>query len=80
MKILRFEILIVLFSINRFSICQSGNGITNQIEFDSASIKKHVQFLASDSLQGRGTGSFGENLAAEYIAAEFAEYGLKPLD
>jgi hypothetical protein len=34
--------------------------------------------LADDSLEGRGTGTRGEHLAASYIAAEFQKYGLKP--
>jgi hypothetical protein len=37
-----------------------------------------VQYLASDSLEGREAGTPGERLAAEYIAAEFARLGLKP--
>src|SRR5581483_2901185 len=41
-------------------------------------IRAHVKFLASDLLEGRGTGQRGGDLAAEYIAAQFAQYGLKP--
>ena len=41
-------------------------------------IRWHVRFLAHDLLEGRGTGQRGGDLAAEYIAAQFAEYGLKP--
>jgi len=43
------------------------------------SIKKHTEVLSSDSLEGRGTGTIGGNLAAKYIASEFAKYGLKTL-
>ena len=41
-------------------------------------IRAHVKFLASDLLEGRGTGQRGGDIAAEYIATEFALYGLKP--
>ncbi len=41
-------------------------------------IRWHVRFLAHDLLEGRGTGQRGGELAAEYIATQFAEYGLKP--
>ncbi|MBZ5573701.1 MAG: M28 family peptidase [Acidobacteriia bacterium] len=41
-------------------------------------IRAHVRFLADDSLEGRGTGQRGGDLAAEYIATQFALYGLKP--
>ena len=45
---------------------------------DAERIRAHVKFLASDLLEGRGTGQRGGDLAAEYIATEFALYGLKP--
>src|SRR3954454_13864239 len=41
-------------------------------------IRTHVQFLASDLLEGRGTGQRGGDIAAEYIATQFSLYGLKP--
>jgi aminopeptidase YwaD len=40
-------------------------------------LRAHVSYLASDKLEGRRTGSTGANLAAEYIAGEFARYGLR---
>jgi Zn-dependent M28 family amino/carboxypeptidase len=41
-------------------------------------IRWHVRFLSHDLLEGRGTGQHGGDIAAEYIATQFAEYGLKP--
>ena len=41
-------------------------------------IEAHVRFLSHDLLEGRGTGQRGGDLAAEYIATQFALYGLKP--
>lgn len=41
-------------------------------------IRAHVRFLSHDLLEGRGTGQRGGDLAAEYIATQFALYGLKP--
>src|SRR5215472_3270212 len=40
-------------------------------------IRAHVRFLSHDLLEGRGTGQRGGDIAAEYIAAQFAVYGLK---
>jgi aminopeptidase YwaD len=37
----------------------------------------HIEYLASDKLEGRRTGSPGQNLAAAYIAREFSRYGLR---
>ena len=45
---------------------------------DRDHIKSHVRFLASDLLEGRGTGSRGGDIAAQYIAAQFSLLGLKP--
>jgi len=41
-------------------------------------IEAHVRFLSHDLLEGRGTGQRGGDLAAEYMATQFALYGLKP--
>jgi Zn-dependent M28 family amino/carboxypeptidase len=41
-------------------------------------IRWHVRYLSHDLLEGRGTGQRGGEIAAEYIATQFAEYGLKP--
>ncbi len=47
--------------------------------FDEARLRRHIQYLASDELQGRGTGTEGEKTAAGYIAGQFRELGLKDL-
>jgi len=41
-------------------------------------IRWHDRYLSHDLLEGRGTGQRGGDIAAEYIATQFAEYGLKP--
>jgi Zn-dependent M28 family amino/carboxypeptidase len=45
---------------------------------DAEKIRAHVRFLADDLLEGRGPGLRGSELAAKYIATEFALVGLKP--
>ena len=42
-------------------------------------IKKHINFLASDKLKGRGTSSEGEEKAAQYIADYFKKLKLDPM-
>ena len=44
-----------------------------------ADIRKHIDFLASDSLKGRDTPSEGLKIAADYLVTEFKRYGLQPL-
>jgi Zn-dependent M28 family amino/carboxypeptidase len=41
-------------------------------------IRAHIEFLASDALEGRGSGTRGGDIAARYIAAQFARLGLQP--
>ena len=38
----------------------------------------HIQVLASDSMEGRNTGSEGHRRAAQFVAGEFERAGLKP--
>jgi Zn-dependent M28 family amino/carboxypeptidase len=45
---------------------------------DANKIRDAVQYLSSDELEGRGTGQKGGDLAADYIAAQFKSFGLKP--
>jgi Zn-dependent M28 family amino/carboxypeptidase len=45
---------------------------------DPEKIRAHDRFLSSDLLEGRGPGKRGGQLAAEYIATQFALAGAKP--
>jgi len=47
-------------------------------KFVPSEIRKHIEYLASDDLEGRGTGSLGEIKAANYLADLFKQTGLKP--
>jgi len=58
----------------------SGQGKLKAAEasIDPEKIRAHVRFLADDLLEGRGPGLRGSELAAKYIATQFALDGLKP--
>ncbi len=43
-----------------------------------ANLTKHVQYLASDSLEGRRTGTKGEELALQYIIHQYTQAGIEP--
>jgi Zn-dependent M28 family amino/carboxypeptidase len=45
---------------------------------DAERIRAHVRYLSDDLLEGRGTGARGGDIAAKYIATQFALDGLKP--
>lgn len=44
--------------------------------FSSAALRAHVEFLADDLLEGRKAGTRGYDLAARYVATQFAAAGL----
>jgi len=89
----RMIVLIVLLAISTFSQTQQlrrsshssdgsarlpGTAIAAMQKIDPERIRVHVRFLADDLLEGRGTGQRGGDIAAAYMATQFALYGLKP--
>src|SRR5215467_7782498 len=42
----------------------------------SNALRAHVEFLADDALEGRGTGTRGYELAAKYVRSQFQAEGL----
>ena len=42
-------------------------------------MRAHVEFLASDALEGRETGTRGYDIAAEYVASRFRAIGMQPV-
>ena len=45
---------------------------------DTMALRAHTRFLSTNALLGRGTGTPGEQVAAEYIAAELMRLGVQP--
>ncbi len=41
-------------------------------------VRAEMGFLASDAMQGRGSGTIFERVAAEYIGSQFMQFGLEP--
>ncbi|NOQ27241.1 MAG: M28 family peptidase [Bacteroidales bacterium] len=50
--------------------------VSNNIQYSE--FYKHLEYLSSDELKGRDTGSEGYAMAAEYVADEFNKNGLLP--
>ncbi|MEP7076084.1 MAG: M20/M25/M40 family metallo-hydrolase [Acidobacteriota bacterium] len=48
----------------------------NQV--DERNVRAEMSFLASDAMQGRGSGTIFERVAAEYIGSQFMQFGLEP--
>jgi Zn-dependent M28 family amino/carboxypeptidase len=41
-------------------------------------VRAEMMFLASDAMQGRGSGTIYERIAAEYVGSQFRQFGLEP--
>jgi Zn-dependent M28 family amino/carboxypeptidase len=87
---IRFTVLFLLLSLLSISTAQTarkhtgeyvrlpGTAVAAMQKIDPERIRAHVRYLSHDLLEGRGTGQRGGDIAAEYIGAQFALYGLKP--
>jgi aminopeptidase YwaD len=60
------------------SACTSPKRISKTDIQTAENLKTHIQFLADDKLEGRRTGTKGEELAMEYITGQFKSIGLIP--
>ncbi len=80
------NIFLGLMSFALLVSCGSGNNKVNEKNnilnstIDTVLIKKHLYTLASDEMQGRGSGTQGIELAAQYIESEYRELGLETFE
>ena len=56
----------------------AGSVVRAQSDFSADRFKAHVTFLADDVLEGREAGTRGHEIAARYIASQFALLGVRP--
>lgn len=68
------RVIVVLFLFS----CSSSKKINRQHDQTENNIRKHINYLADDYLEGRRTGTKGEVLAMDYISGQFKEMGLQP--
>jgi aminopeptidase YwaD len=59
-------------------LADTGRHVAVVTQLSAERAEKHIQFLASDKLQGRRAGTTYADEAAAYIEKEFRSYGLKP--
>ena len=60
----------LIISSNILAIAQSS-------KVDERRVRAHMKFLAGDAMQGRGSGTQYEWIAAEYVGSQFMQYGLE---
>lgn len=66
----------LLLFVSFFGLAQKQNKGDRQL---IKNLKLHVQYLASDVLEGRRAGSAGEQKAVDYITAQYESAGLQPM-
>ena len=66
------RLAVILFLFIFIISCSSENTYKNKMKSD-------VEYLSSDQLEGRSTGSKGANLAGKYIKNRFKELSIKPM-
>ncbi len=71
-SIIKFVLcLSLLLSVPTFAAAQKSSPVTER------NIRAEMNFLAGDAMQGRGSGSVFERIAAEYIGSQFMQFGLE---
>ena len=79
-------IIALLLSSTNFSMAQTA-ARANQSSVTTAktallveerNVRAHMEFLASDAMQGRGSGTQFELLAGQYIASQLQQFGVEP--
>lgn len=81
---MRFRrLLVILIVFGAAASAQQGPSNANDVRqamdlLAKEPFRAHMAFLADDLLEGRGTGTRGQELAARYVAAQFESLGLAP--
>jgi hypothetical protein len=73
---MRFTSSFLLLFVSILGLAQKQNKSDRQM---IKNLKLHVQYLASDVLEGRRAGSLGEQKAVDYIIAQYEIVGLQPM-
>jgi Zn-dependent M28 family amino/carboxypeptidase len=69
---------VLIYSCNTYK--KNANQEITVESIDTTTVRKHLYTLASDEMEGRGTGTQGIEKAAQYIEGEFKRIGLKTYD
>ena len=69
---------LLLLLLSASLIAQDVDTTLPEFQLNKLDLAGEMHFLASDYLQGRRTGSVGNEIAAEYIAAQLRAYGYRP--
>ncbi|MCB9247330.1 MAG: hypothetical protein H6613_01675 [Ignavibacteriales bacterium] len=80
MRLKRLIIFIFFLFHSQYFFQPAENFTTFNVDSNQSIKKKYVEVLGSDLFEGRGTGSKGGELSANYIASIYRRIGLVPLN
>ena len=77
----RFRLLVLVASLpfGTLSAQQPSSGARVAAALSADVLRGHLEFLADDALEGRGTGTRGGLVAQKYIGSQFRRLGLEPM-
>lgn len=77
---MKFGVIPILVALSVSCAARSGSPARVATEaISETSVRSHMEFFASDAMNGRGSGTRDEWIAATYIAAHLRRWGLEPL-
>ncbi|KAA1244796.1 M20/M25/M40 family metallo-hydrolase [Aquimarina sp. RZ0] len=72
------KIVVIVFGVLCIGCTQATNAQSQKVKTEVSDVASVMEFLASDDLKGRDTGSEGLKKAATFIESEFKKYDVKP--
>ena len=72
------EISVLCCLLIGMSACTAEDDSTGDMHVSTEDIRAHIEFLASDLLEGRAPGTRGSELAEEYVRSVYRLYGIEP--
>lgn len=77
MKIVKRRSVLIAIVVLSASIYNLGQSTVRPV-VSERNVRAQLTFLAGDALQGRGSGTLFERIAAEYVGSQFMQFGLEP--
>jgi hypothetical protein len=72
------HLMLIVFLTSAAALSAAGAQASQAEEIRADSVRAHLEFLASDLMEGREAGTRGYDIAAAYVASQFQQIGLKP--
>src|SRR5829696_1401477 len=72
------RLLTVTLMVQTAAVANLGQARHSQNPVSETNVRAQMNFLAGDAMQGRGSGTQFERIAAEYVGSQFMQFGLEP--